>query len=274
MPDIYEANDSRESLLYGNTPANLGLFTGVNYIDASMESDGADWFSFQTEETGQAGNAFSIDFDNALSDLDLSLYDEFGNYLDGSTGTGNSETVSLEGRPAGLYYAKVSRYTGDSDQNYTITISAPGGAGAGAGDDYFEENDDFTTAADLGPLQWYNPYYSLAIQSNDPDWFRFEIPGTGAYGDEVRIDFQNYLGDLDLYLYDANNTQVGASTSSNDSETVSLEGLAASPDAFCKNCSRHFLPPPPILRNTKSGLVNSGCVKYWSIAPPLLLRTV
>ncbi|WP_017715519.1 pre-peptidase C-terminal domain-containing protein [Kamptonema formosum] len=225
MPDIYEANDSRESLLYGNHPANLGLLTGVNYIDASMESDGSDWFSFQTEETGQAGNAFSIDFDNALSDLDLTLYDANGNYITASTGTGNSETVSLEGRPAGLYYAKVSRYSGDSDQNYTITLSAPGGAGAG--DDYFEENDDSTTATDLGLLQWYNPYYGLAIQSNDPDWFRFEIPGTGTYGDEVRIDFQNYLGDLDLYLYDANNTQVGASTSSSDSEAVSLEGLAA-----------------------------------------------
>ncbi|MBW4492767.1 MAG: pre-peptidase C-terminal domain-containing protein [Oscillatoria princeps RMCB-10] len=221
MPDIYEANDSLES------SAALGLVQGLNFFDASMESDGADWFSFQTEETGQAGNAFSIDFDNELSDLDLSLYDEFGNYLNGSGGAGNSETVSLEGLPAGLYYAQVYRYAGDSDQNYTITISAPGGAGAGAGDDYFEENDDFTTAADLGLLQWSNPYYGLAIQSNDPDWFRFEIPGTGAYGDEVRIDFQQYLGDLDLYLYDANNALVGSSTTASDSETVSLEGLAA-----------------------------------------------
>ncbi len=219
MPDIYEANDSLE------ISAALGLVQGLNFFDASMESDGADWFSFQTEETGQAGSAFSIDFDNALSDLDLTLYDEFGYYLGSSGGAGNSETVSLEGLSAGTYYAQVYRYTGDSDQNYTITISAPGGAGAG--DDYFEENDDFTTAADLGLLQWYNPYYGLAIQPNDPDLFRFEIPGTGTYGDEVRIDFQNYLGDLDLYLYDANNTQVGASTSSSDSEAVSLEGLAA-----------------------------------------------
>ncbi len=56
----------------------------------------------------------------------------------------------------------------------------------------------------------------LRICAADEDWF------SSAAGGTVRIEFTHSNGDLDLEAYDASGSKVGSSTSTNDSEEVTV----------------------------------------------------
>ena len=53
------------------------------------------------------------------------------------------------------------------------------------------------------------------------------LEGTGLAFHNVRIDFANAFGDLDLYLYDSTGQQIDSATGVWDNEQVSLAGLTA-----------------------------------------------
>ena len=88
-------------------------------------ADAADWFSFSTATAGTAAQSVSIRFQNARGDLDLELYDASGQLVRVSNGTGDVETVSLDGLGAGTYYVRAYGYRGVTNPSYTLTISPP-----------------------------------------------------------------------------------------------------------------------------------------------------
>ncbi len=67
----------------------------------------------------------SISFQNSQGNLQLALYNSAGTLLAISQGTGNSETVSLNGRAAGTYYVEVFGLNGALNPNYSLTINPP-----------------------------------------------------------------------------------------------------------------------------------------------------
>ena len=112
-----------------------------------------------------------------------------------------------------------------------VTIGAPESANA----DDFEPDDDFTSvdlrpvgainSPNLGPCNPQIVIDSLSVHEiGNDDYYRFYCNSTGGPADFVRIDLQNGLGDLDMTLYNAAQTQVGSSTSSSNVETISLNG--------------------------------------------------
>src|SRR5207302_9716584 len=132
------------------------------------------------------------------------------------------------GQPAGTYYLEVYEYHGNTSPDYKLTIVAPGGTLTGG--DPFEPNDNFATAANLGPLQgthhWEAPGAPLAIATGtDHDWFHFQTVAAGQGGNAVTISFDHTRGDVDLELFNSSDTLVAASRGVGDSEQVSLEGL-------------------------------------------------
>lgn len=107
-----------------------------------------------------------------------------------------------------------------------ITISSTGGGG-GTGNDAYEPNDTLATAYNLGTLSASKAISSLALPANDQDHFKFTTTAAGTSAHSVRIAFTHSQGDIDLRLYNSAGTQVGASEGTGNSESISLNGLAA-----------------------------------------------
>src|SRR5262249_17712907 len=105
----------------------LGTLTTVKNVTGLIMADAEDWFQFKTRGTGGSGHAVRIDFPPGTDDLDLQVFREDGTTLVGAsvTPTQRFEKVSLQGTPAGTYYARVFPKSGIPDASYTLRITPP-----------------------------------------------------------------------------------------------------------------------------------------------------
>ncbi len=218
--DRFEQNDT------AGTATNLGTAGGTR-TEATLtaETNESDWYRFTLAAAGRNGDSFSVAFNNAAGDIDLELYDAAGTtLLRRSTGSGNSESIDLSGLFAGEYRARVFGYNGAGNPDYSLTLAAAPAVIA----DRYEENDTPATAFDLRTIINTVSKYNLSAQAGDSDWFRFTLPGTGQAGDAATIFFKHSQGDVDLELYNsAGTTLLASSATVGDTESVSLQGLAA-----------------------------------------------
>jgi hypothetical protein len=236
-PDRYEDNDNKaivDARPEGAADSpNLGPIgiTGMAIAGLTME-DAADWYRFNMDSEGTAGDLVRIDFSNALGNLDLAVYKLDGTTLVGSSaGVGNSEVVSLSGMPAGSYYVKVTGYQGATNPNYSLTILP-------ILSDAYEDNDSkaivdalpegAANSSNLGPIGPSGLAISDLTMDDAADWYRFRMDSVGTAADVLRIDFSNAQGNLDLVVYRADGTTVvGTSAGTGDSEIVNLNGQTA-----------------------------------------------
>jgi hypothetical protein len=117
--DAYENNDTLA------TAANLGTLTAARTVSQLVMADSQDWFRFTTSATGTSSNVVSLSFFNSQGNLQLELYNSAGALLATSAGTGNSESISLNGRVAGTYYVRVYGASGATNRNYSLTVNPP-----------------------------------------------------------------------------------------------------------------------------------------------------
>ena len=117
--DAYENNDTLA------TAYNFGTLTASRTISSLVMADSADWFRFTTSATGTSTSTVSISFLNSQGNLQLALYNSSGVQVGSSSGTGNSESVSLNGLAAGTYYVDVFGASGATNPNYSLTVTPP-----------------------------------------------------------------------------------------------------------------------------------------------------
>lgn len=216
------------------TPPGQATATGprtwddpANPLSISPTGD-VDWYRFTTGDLGKEGDYAAIAFDHTLGDIDLQLYDSAGTtMLAASDGVSHAHRVSLEDRPAGTYLLRVAGYNGATNPTYSLEISAPWVA---VTTDVFESqlgsNDTRLTATPLGTItgEWSRSGLSLRTAA-DEDWYQFILPAAGDTASRVRIDYDWWVGDLDLELYDNTGTRLRQSDSFfTNWETISLSG--------------------------------------------------
>jgi hypothetical protein len=116
--DGFEPNDTRA------TATNLGTLASHDsrWDNLTLGQSDEDWFTFTTTLTGKAGDEVRVEAAQAPSSPDVALYDSGGNLLDSSAPGAGSAWVSLNGRPAGTYYARVS---GAASARYSLMVDAP-----------------------------------------------------------------------------------------------------------------------------------------------------
>ncbi len=197
----------------------------------------ADWFKFVTVAAGEAGHAVAIDFTHAEGDLDLRLFNAAGVVqLAASTGNGDAESVSLQGLPAGTYYAKVSGFAGATQPAYRLRVSAPVGATPA---DRLEENGGNQTRKTASVVQTpgqsklegdqslVDLTLNTAAGHADEDWFKFTTTGKGTAQHSVTLISPAANGKLGLELYNAAGKKIAAGVGGNGSLVASLKGRAA-----------------------------------------------
>lgn len=118
--DRYENNDTQAAA------ADLGTVSATKAVSGLALADAADWYTFTT--TGGNGGSVAVAFAAAQGNLDLRLVNAAGTALATSAGTGNAETVSLNGLAAGTYWVQVY---GANNPAYTLTVTPPTPAPSG-----------------------------------------------------------------------------------------------------------------------------------------------
>ncbi len=222
VDDAYEPNDSQSAA------KNLGTITTPTTISNLVMADAADWFRFNMSAKGATSSNVTLAFEHAQGDIDLALYNSFGQRLRLSDGVTNSERVSLSGLAAGNYYIKAYGYRGATNPAYSLTVNiGTPTTPPPPTDDAFENNDSFAAASNLGTLPAAQTFSNL-VMADGEDWYRFAMNGAGTTSDFVSISFQNALGNLDLELVSSAGSPINVSSSpTSNSEQVSLDGLAA-----------------------------------------------
>ena len=219
------ADDSRENNNTLRRATPLALSAGVQGVMA----DERDLYVVVLPGVGRLGANASVDFDNTLGDIDLTLLDRKGREIARSEGTTDREVVSLAGLPAGRYYIDVRGYGGAYNPAYTLTTDIQVGTmrAAAIAPDAWERNNTRATATNLGTVTATSVVTSLTLTRRDVDFYKFTIGQPGTTSSEVLAHFENGLGDIDLQLLDSAGRVLATSNGVANVERVSLAGRPA-----------------------------------------------
>lgn len=175
-----------------------------------------DWFQINVT-TGFERVVANLAFNHANGDIDLELVDAGGNVLATSESTTNNEQIDFTVSTGGDYYLRVFDFNNGSGNIYALSWS---GTAPPPADDQYEENDDIASA--MNKLALTEDTTLVGVQLDD-DWYKINVqPGFERV--VANLIFTHANGDLDLELYDSNQSQIGLpSKSSTDNERIAVD---------------------------------------------------
>lgn len=208
--DRFEDNDDFAA---ATDLGNLG-----DRVEANLsihETGNDDYFVFRAASAGTLD--VSLNFANALGNLDAELYNAQFASIGVAESTSDLEQLSLDLDFGGTYYLRVYGKDGATNDDYTLTFDGPGGPAG----DRFEDNNSAATATNFGQLG-NRTETDLSIHlPNDDDYYRFTAAGTGTL--TADLTFLHAAGDLDFELLDAGQASIAQGISSGDNEQLSFE---------------------------------------------------
>ena len=222
QPDYFESNDSILDATRIGILANAQAFEAESLTIHSNKDD--DYFQFELTETSNLN--LGITFDAQRGDLDLELLDQFGNLIDSSASTLDSESITVEELGSGTYFGRVFGYGDATSDGYAISASAESALTQFQTDAY-EKNDSIGDAYNLGLIQGAVDAVAQANlhSGSDHDFYKFSLAAGSYLGLEVL--FSHSEADVDIELLDSSGLWIDSSTTSSDNEYLSLAGLSA-----------------------------------------------
>ncbi len=209
--DVYEENDVRTSAYYLSSYENTWL-SNIGGFGVQKDSD---WYQISIS-TNALRLVVHLLFSDALGNIDISVYNSVGTYITGVSSTSDNEYIDYILPSIGTYYLRV--YGDNNGNTYDLlwddylTVAI---------DDFYEENDVYTTAYDLtlDEQKWLSSIDSLGVQS-DNDWYEIYA---NAYRLIVFCIFSDAAGDIDIALYASDgSTLVAYSNSVTDNEGIDV----------------------------------------------------
>jgi hypothetical protein len=206
--DRFEPNDTISSA----TPLGT-VATRVESNLSISSTDDVDLYSFEAASTG----AVEVDvlFHHAAGrDIDIEVWDSFGEFIDGGFSDTDNERVVADVVAGETYYIFVEGFEGTNTYSLsidTIAFLLP---------DFFEDNDTFVTPTLLGDVESMQIGALTIDRPWDDDWFAFDATG---YGEAVvTIDYDWTQGDLDLFIYDDQANLIASSETASNEELVTF----------------------------------------------------
>ncbi len=204
--DRFENNDDFA------TAAVLGTGDRVENGLSIHVSNNDDYFRWYAPDDGEL--QVTVIFTHAAGDVDVVLYDGDRLPVASSTSSNDNEFISYQVTAGETYYVRVYGYAGTVNPLYDLGINGPAVPA-----DFYEPNDDFEFSRRLGTGDHVLENLTIHIPNND-DVFRYTAADNGVL--TVDLVFEHDVGDVDLYVYDAQQSLLATSTSSDDNEHVSL----------------------------------------------------
>jgi subtilisin family serine protease len=207
------------------SPAAITLNAQNDAISlATISADEVDMLTFVAPVSGNY--TISASSTSFLLDTVLGVFNASGQriaYNDDVNLFNNNSQLTINLAAGTRYYVGITNYAAGQRGVYAWAIDGPAAA---VPDDAYENNDSASTAYNLGTLSGPATLGSL-VMADAQDWYQFTTTATGTSTSSVSINFQHGLGDLDLELYNSAGTLLGRSEGVTNSETISLNGLAA-----------------------------------------------
>tara|TARA_R110002073_G_scaffold103664_3_gene234648 strand:- start:4151 stop:6277 length:2127 start_codon:yes stop_codon:yes gene_type:complete len=242
MDDAFENNDGRpealaNALLAANTTHNL-----VSCPASIGSGDDEDWFEIAIAEEGSLD--VDLAFDGAISDIDVDVYTQDGDFIANSSGFGSTEELRLCVE-AGNYLIRVYAF-GPAENPYTLrySSSAQSCTGDSCQADALENDDNLAQATPVNLDAGVFTNASLTICEADQDWFRVELDNSELLAVDLTFE-QGTAGDLDIHFFDSNNVDLTpcspADVSSCDTEngqsgTSDESAIFEAPASGCTPC--------------------------------------
>src|SRR4051794_20620039 len=195
--------------------------------------------SSSTTLTGYNGTGQPSTGCGFLQGVNVGRADVYSSSLEG-------QWLDVTGVAPGNYFLEIqldsenAMQEGDDANNtktFAVTVtanSATGGFAADQFDSNGRHNDTIATATDMGVMGTFNQTGMNINWGLDEDYFKFTASSSGTYS----LSTTAANGDINLYLYDANGTQIAASTNVSGTDTVSynfVKGQTYFAEAKCYN---------------------------------------
>ena len=193
------------------------ISSGVANSAAITTATDVDYFSIST--AAPSNIVYSL-AGPAGVDYDLYIYNSAGTQIGSGMGSTATESVSLSGQAAGMYYIKVLGYSGaNSASCYSITATVTAVTGCQSSLDVSTNG----TTAGAATIPFNTNVTGLISPSADVDNYKFVI----STGGTLTATLSTLPGDYDLKLLNSAGTQVGISQNgSTTSETISYTAAA------------------------------------------------
>jgi hypothetical protein len=238
-PDIFEPGDSLA------LATNLGMGDQHYPLLSIHDTFNDDYYVWTASSSG----LFQVDlaFDHGLGDVDLALLDAQGNQIAVSQSTDDIEHVEVEDVLEGdTFVIRVYGYSGATSRSYSLAIDGPD-----IPPDVFEPNNARAVATPLGTATGL--WNELTIhESGGADWFRFGQAVDGIY--DIDVLFADYLGNLELQVYDSAGNLVGSSTTQTSGEHFELQA-AGGQDYYARVFGTPTAISPRILWEPKTVII-------------------
>lgn len=198
IPD--NAGNSTSSARYIGT-----LNAQQSYSDFVGSADRDDYYRFDLTDRSR----FELSLEGLSADADVSLLNSQGSTLASSTRGGNASESINRTLDGGTYFARIYRYSGDT--NYRLTLKAeldgpPDGAG-----------NSFEAARNLGTVRGRVETSDFVGNADRADYYRFRLESRS----DVRLRLQGLTADADVKLFDASGRLIaGSSLGGNNSEAI------------------------------------------------------
>lgn len=175
-----------------------------------------------------------IDITKYHSNAGASRYNSCGQIQGVTAGWSDVYTRSLPDQwinislvPDGQYWLEVTidpdNLLLESDStNNTSRIPVVINRGGPTGGDRWEANNSFVQATNFGRTSEFQEVGLSVHNSTDEDYFRVVAEKNGDF--DVHVNFTHDLGNLDLFIYDADQNLVASSTSLTDNEEIHFHG--------------------------------------------------
>jgi hypothetical protein len=187
--------------------------------DRRICGDNDDWYAVQLY-AGETMTA-TIDFAGSLGDLDLELYDAEHDLIEAAETDGDQESIEYVAAAPQMVFLRIP---GDEAliNGYDLTVDAQSPA---CEPDDLEEDDLSEEASAVAP----GDEIAGTLCASDSDWFTLVLPADVPL--ELTLDFDHAVGDLNLYVFDADGeTLVASSESETDHEEIDF--LVDTPGRF------------------------------------------
>jgi Lysyl oxidase/Bacterial pre-peptidase C-terminal domain len=142
--------------------------------------------------------------------------------------------LDVTGVPNGSYFlemtldgedAVLETNENNNTKNFAFNLNAnpgPGGINPDVFDANGQSNNSFDTAVDMGEMGTFAQTGLTIHWGQDFDYFRFVATSSGV----STVTANSSSGDINLFLYDANRNQIGSSSNSGSSESISYNFTA------------------------------------------------
>jgi hypothetical protein len=196
------------------TAINVGTLSGTRmFNDAVSVSDINDYYRFNL-----AGRAlFGLSLTGLSADADVDLLSAAGSVIAGSHNAGSSPEIIASTLEAGTYYARVFRYSGNT--NYTLGLAAvsvpvtpPDGAG-----------NSVAAARNLGTLSGTQTFNDWVGSADTNDYYRFSLAGQSNFS----LTMGGLSNDADVSLLDVNGAVITSSANGGTSAEAINRTLGA-----------------------------------------------